>query len=504
MFCPIPLTQGCQETFYKEVGMTLRINHNTDAINAHRSLQNNDHQLGKSLEKLSSGLKINRGADGPATLVISEQMRAQLAGLNQAVRNSETAISMVQTTEGALNTVNSMLISMRQLAIHAGNEGVNDQVMLQADQQEISNTLASLDRISKQTQFGNRRLLDGSNGANGAVTGKALEFVRASIKTNDSAGSGFQVNITQNATRANLEGSVALTNEMVKAGETFTVIEGGRSVTYEAKAEDNVQTSVQNLQNAIEQAGLRVTVSLNEGNTLNVIHSDYGSKHEFQVSSSTAGVLSQVSGAIESSQRGFDVAGTINGEAAKGAGRLLSGVTGTKNVDGLVVRYSGDLSEGIANDTGTDVGSVFVAQNSLTFQVGANQGQTVGISLLNTSGTQLARGIINKSNFEKLSDINVMTAQSAQDSLTLIDAAVDEVTKIRADLGAFQKNTLEGGLSNLRIAEENLTAAESVIRDVDMAAEMAIFTRNQIMTESATAMLAQANQSPKSILQLLG
>lgn len=124
--------------------MSLRINHNPAAINSHRNLEISQKAMGKTLERLSSGLKINRASEGPASLVISEQMRAQIAGLSQAIDNSETAISMVQTTEANMAEINNLLVSMRQLAIHASNEGVNDEVMLEADQREIENALKPL------------------------------------------------------------------------------------------------------------------------------------------------------------------------------------------------------------------------------------------------------------------------------------------------------------------------------------------------------------------------
>ncbi|MDH5560305.1 MAG: flagellin [Deltaproteobacteria bacterium] len=483
--------------------MTLRINHNISAINAHRSLEVNDHDLSKSLRRLSSGLAINHAADGPASLVISEQMRAQVAGLNQAINNSETAISLVQTAEGAFHELNSMLIQMRQLAIHAANEGVNDQVMLQADQQEIDNIIAAMDRIAKQTQFGARRLLDGSNGANGTATGNDLEFVRASTATNESKGGSYDVTITQNASRSYVQGTTALDMDMVKAGESLTIIEGGKSVTYKTREEDTVDTAVQNLVAAVERAELKVNVTVDESGHIRIEHTDYGKKPEFQVSSTTAGVLSQQAGIIEQSTDGLDIAGMLNGEAANGVGQILTGQAGAQNVDGLVVRYSGIAGDGALPNEGVKVGSVYVSQNSLTFQIGGNRGQHVGISLFETSADNLAKGIKNKSGFRRLSDVSVLDSEMAQDTLLMIDRAVNEITTIRAELGAFQKNTLEGNLNNLRIATENLTAAESIIRDVDMAAEMATFTRNQIMTESATAMLAQANQVPKAVLKLL-
>jgi flagellin len=140
----------------------------------------------------------------------------------------------------------------------------------------------------------------------------------------------------------------------------------------------------------------------------------------------------------------------------------------------------------------------------MKFQVGANQGQTVGISVKSTNPENMANGIANKSNFQSLADVDVTNFQGAQDAIKMIDAAINQVTSDRGELGAFQKNTLESNLSNLRVANENLISSESIIRDVDMAKEMATFTRNQIMSESATAMLAQANQLPQNVLQLLG
>jgi flagellin len=139
----------------------------------------------------------------------------------------------------------------------------------------------------------------------------------------------------------------------------------------------------------------------------------------------------------------------------------------------------------------------------MRFQVGANQNQTVGVSVKSAEAESLATGIANRSGFQNLADVDVTTFQGAQDTLSLVDAAIDQMTADRGALGAFQKNTLEANLSNLRIANENLISAESIIRDVDMAKEMAEFTKNQIMSQSATAMLAQSNQLPANILQLL-
>ena len=507
--------------------MSLRINHNISAINSHRNLQENQAEMGKTLERLSSGLKINRASEGPASLVISEQMRAQIAGLTQAIDNSETAISLVQTTEANMAEIANLLTSMRQLAIHASNEAVNDDVMLEADQQEMENALATIERISNQAQFGQKKLLDGSRGASGVTTGDNLEFVGASLMTGDSRENGFAVKVTELASRANISGTQVLTDEVVKAGETLTVIENGKLAEYTSTEDDTAQTMIQNLKSEIDRKGLNVDVIVNEQGAIEVFHKEYGSEYSFQVMSSSSGILSENGGEISVAERGKDIKGTINGESAIGKGQILTGVEGAKCVDGLSVRYTGDADGKLEDlgcvvadletgeeipeqppleipEDGVTVGRVFVSQNSMKFQVGGNKGQTVGISVGSANPETLARGIVNKSGYESLADIDVRNFQGAQDALTLIDKAINNISSLRGDLGAFQKNTLEANLSNVRIANENLISSESVIRDVDMAKEMASFTRNQIMTQSATAMLAQANQLPQNVLQLLG
>ena len=328
--------------------MTYRINNNIAAINAHRNVVANNQAMGRTLEKLSSGMKINRAADSPASLVISEQMRAQIAGLNQAIDNSETAVSLIQTTEANMSEINNLLVSVRQLAIHASNEGVNDEVMLQADQNEINNALETIDRISNQAQFGTKKLLDGSRGAAGSTTGENLEFVSAGLATGDSREQGFDVKINQVATRSNTAGTAVITDEIVKAGEKLTIIEDGKMATYISNSDDTKETMLQNLQNEIDRNGLDITVSLSEGGQIEARHNQYGSDYKFQVMSSTDGVLSDVGGEIKAVEAGLDIKGTINGESAIGKGQILTGIKGAKCVDGLAIRYYGEGKEDLS------------------------------------------------------------------------------------------------------------------------------------------------------------
>ncbi|MDT8447124.1 MAG: flagellin [bacterium] len=482
--------------------MSLRINHNVAALNSHRNLLNNDRSLNRTLERLSSGLKVNRGADGPATLVISEQMRAQIAGLTQAIDNSESAISMAQTSEANLGEINRLLTSMRQLAVHAANEGVNDTGMLQADQRELENALASIDRITAQAQFGERKLLDGSNGIQGYTTGDKLQFIESGLNSKDSSEAGYSVVVTQSAERASRTGSQALSADLIAQGEELMLIQGGQSARYVTQSDDSLDQVVAKLQSEVDRNGMQLEIRVSEAGMLSVTHKEYGSAPDFQVFSKTAGVLSAEAGAIETVQNGRDVKGTLNGQSAVGEGLYLTGMEGAKEVDGLKVKIQGQLDQEIP-DGGVEVGRVFLSQNALKFQVGGNYGQTVSMNLKDVSTRQLGKGIQNESGFRSLADLDVQSFQGAQDAMQLIDQAITEVSSVRGELGAFQKNTLESNLNNLRVANENLVASESVLRDTDMASEMAQFTRGQIMSESAMAMLAQANQVPENVLTLL-
>jgi len=477
--------------------MSLRINHNIAALNAHRNLVQNDARLGRTLEHLSSGLKINRASDGPATLVISEQLRGQIAGLKQAVMNSEAGVALVQTAEASLNETNRLLVSMRQLAIHAANEGVNDRVMLEADQAEFTNAVESIDRISRTAEFGTKKLLDGSNGINGLTGGEDLTFVSAGTRTQSSPQSGYAVDVVQEGTQAQITGTVALTPDMIDQGETFYLMEGSKSLEFKTTMGDSLDKVRNKLNTAIEEAGLKLDVYFDAMGRLTVTHKDYGSEHTFSVISSTAGVLSEKADTPVWVQNGLDIQGTIGGEVCEGRGQTLTGAKGT-SVEGLAVRYTG-----IADPFDPEVGRVVLDSNALVFQIGGNRNQVVKVLLPNTRSDRLARDVNNESGFQSIRDIDLTSFQGSQDALTLIDKAINQITSARADLGAVQKNALETNITSLSVAKENLVNAESVIRDTDMASEMSEFTRNQIMTQSATAMLAQANQTPNNVLALL-
>jgi flagellin len=483
--------------------MALRINHNIAAINTNRALITNDGMLGKSLEKLSTGQKINRASDGPASLIISEQLRAQVASIKQAIANAETANSMLQTSEASLMEVNSLLTSIRQLAVHAANEGANSPDMLAADQLEVKNSIETLDRIAKQAQFGTRKLLDGSTGANGVGTGKGVEFLQASPLTRASPVEGYEVRVFQVGEKARLKGGMALNQEMIDKGEQVAISEGGRTVHFTTTKGDTIDQAYGKLRSEILAQNLNLDMIVNDDKTLEFVHKDYGSKNTFSASSSTPGFLSKESLTMQRSEGGKDIEGTIGGQYASGEGRVLTGGSGTR-VDGLKILYTGDKTTDRGAGEGAETaGRVTVYQNSLSFQIGPNPGQSAKVSLLNVNTHNLARGVVNEAGYENLSQVDVRTAVGAQSTMVIVDNAINEVNSIRAAMGAFQKNGVEANLRQLRVNFTEITNAESVIRDADMAEEIVEFTRNNIMMQSSVAMLAQANQVPNSVLTLL-
>jgi len=477
------------------------------AVNSHRSVVNNSAAQAKTMEKLSSGLKINRAADSPAQLQISENLRAQGAGLRQAIDNSEMAVSLVQTAEAGLSEVSRALVQARQLAVHAGNEGVNDPNMMLADQREFNNILEQINRVASSTQYGQNYLLDGSRSGNGLTIGNYLEFVEAGVNASSSGTGGYDIVIKHAATRSFQSGTVALTQTMIDSGEQITISEGGRVVNFKTVKGQSVEQTMNDLSAAIDEAGvqldlIRASSSTTDSHTPQMIslrHKKFGSEHTFQVASNTVGLVSSSSNINDRIANGTDVKGEIGGEETIGKGQILTGAVGAGSTEGIKIRYTGETAP-----VGGKAGTVTFSQNSLTFQIGGNANQFSQFSLRSMKAADLGRGESNSSGFKALDEVKMLSAAQAQDAIAVIDKAIEEVNSNRGEMGAFQKNNLESNLNYLRIAHENTVSSESVIRDADMANEMAKFTRDKIMTEASTAMLAQANQSSMTVMKLLG
>ncbi|MFK7819621.1 MAG: flagellin [Planctomycetaceae bacterium] len=474
--------------------MALVISNNVSSLMAQNNLNRTSSALGKSIERLSSGLKVNRGADGPAALVISEKQRAQISGLRQAIENSEKAVSVVQTAEGALNEINGLLTKVRSLALDSANTGVNDDDALAANQAEITNALETIDRIANNTQFASKKLLDGSAGIQGVTTDSDVTFLTADSGST-SAGT-YEIAVTQVAERATETAGTAQT-EVLAADETLTV--NGVSITLnEGLSRAEVQSRINEFTG---QTGVVAEDDPAATGATRLRTEDFGASAQVQVVSNiAAGSDSSGFGTTQETDTGQDIQGTIGGAAASGVGNVLTSTAGSAK--GTVVSVGEDAADKVNSASSTN-GNVTITDNSLTFQVGANANQTVDVSISAVNPTGLGLGVSNNQ-FTNLSEIEVTSASKASDALAIIDQAIDNVTNLRGELGAFQQNTLESNTNNLRATLENSVNAESVIRDTDFAEEIANFTKQQILMQAGTSTLGNANQSQQLILSLLG
>ncbi len=404
----------------------MQINENIMAMDAFRNLSTNQMGMQSSLEKLSSGYRINRAADDASGLVISQSLRSQISGLKQATSNAQDGVSVVQTADGALSTVHDILGRIRDLVIQSANTASSDSTARQAAQNEINQLRSEIDRIAGTTSFGSQKLLDGSFGAQAATTttvltgtgtGVAVGAATATFTLTVDAGSGTSTSVT------------------------VTVTTG----TYNTAA--SLEADLQRGVSAALGAGFTGDVTVNV--------TDLGS--------------------------GAWAVNMVRNSTATNAGITLGNVgAGVKGV-----------TAGALTTTNTAGGGVF--------QVGANVTSTDQIAL-SIADMRITSGTVGA--FTALSAIDVTNTANYASAQQIVDAAITEVSDVRGQLGAVQ-NRFDMTISNLQVASENLSASESRIRDTDMSLEMVNFTKNQILVQAGTAMLAQANQAPQSILKLL-
>lgn len=472
--------------------MGFSITNNVASINARNNLNRSNTALSKSVERLSSGLKINRGADGPASLVISEKQRAQISGLRQAIDNSDKAVSLVQTAEGALGEINSLLVKVRSLALDSANAGYNDDDALAANQAEITNALETIDRIASNTQFGQKKILDGSAGVTATASDSDITVLRGGSASTGS----YDIDVTTAGERAVVT-SGAVTAATTTDDEILTV--NGVNITLEGGL--TKAAVVDRINEFTDQTGA-VADANGTGTALRVYSEAFGEDATVSVVSNIAGATTNSGfGTTVSEDEGVDIAGTIHGEAATGSGNVLIG-TG-KATKGLAISVGANSTATLSHETVTsDQGSVNAVSNALVFQIGANQNQTATVALQAVDSKGLGVGV-SGNQFASLSEIDVTTAGKAQDTLGVIDAAIDNITTMRGDLGAFQQNTLTSTANNLRTTLENTINAESIIRDTNFAEEISNFTSNQVLVQAGTSVLGNANQLTQGILSLL-
>lgn len=451
------------------------INNNMMAKNSHRMMTINASTMGKSTEKLSSGLRVNRAADDAAGLSISEKMRAQIRGLTQASRNGQDAISVVQTAEGALDEAHNILQRMRQLAVQSANDS-NVKEDRAAIQKEVDQLTTELDRIATVTEFNTQKLLDGSFQNRvfhvGANKSQAIEV---SVKAMSAegiglfGGSGSQgpAEINGRVTALNgsitalkgsvttLEGSIkTLTGSIATLDGSVTTLKASVALNKASMKKwethsNGLKDTIEDLSAQMEQAGLA-------GNTALVADLEQQINVKTQSLTTSNGYITTAKGKVDTAVGKID---TAEGKKVTATGKIALVQRGDKKLDFVndkIKRKQNEVAE-------------------LTDMLGSPVGAKV---------------------------VNVSTQKSANRAIKTINEALTRVSDQRSTLGAIQ-NRLEHTIRNLDNAAENTQAAESRIRDIDMAKEMSEFTKKNILTQASQAMLAQANQLPQQVLQLL-
>lgn len=473
--------------------MSLRINLNSAALTAHRQLSGTDSSLSKSIERLSSGFKINGAGDDPAGLVISEKLRAQVSGLAQAIKNAGDAVNMVKTAEGALNEVHRLLRSMRDLAVHASNTGATDAASAAADQAQITSAIDSINKIAQETQFGNKLLLDGSAGIKATATGTAAVAGNFSAATTLTADTIVSVNTAVGvggvaATKATMVNTVDLS---AGAPADATIEINGVEISF--LDADTIAGMTTKINNVTDQTGV---VATNDGTNITLTQTEYGSDKRIDVTGTDA---LTIWGAASAAAIGVDAVAVVTQTGATNVSDALwnSGY-GLVLEDSLGNTISLTAAAGaVASDKGAQFN---VEVGTLTFQVGAFSGQTRTLSIGSVEAASLGT---TAHVGDTVATIDVTSDTGAQNAIDILDEAITDISTLRASLGATQKNVLESSINSLTIAKENISASESSIRDTDMASEMVEFTKYQILEQAGVAMLAQANQVPQTLLSLM-
>lgn len=475
------------------------MNTNLAAMQTLYNLNNTNTSLQTSIQRLSTGMRINSAADDPSGLIISQKFQAQLSGISTALTNTQNAVNMMNTADGALGQISTLLQSAYSLAVDAANSGVNSTDQNAADNSQLQAIAASITRIASTTQFGTKYLLNGAAGVSTAIT-NAADISSINIggtwnATPLSAGGAVLLTVTAAATQAvsTLTATFATAGSAVANAGQFTV----NGVTFTATASDTAATLVNELNQATGQTG--VTASYDAASKHIVLTSTgYGSEYKINVADANGVVLTAAGSLAQSSGTDATATMSVNGGASVNFTGGLNGGNGLTLTDSdgnTVTLTSAGNSTGV---TGATVGQVTVG--SAQFQVGGNAGQTVSFSLGNFAASQLGTGVAAGQN---MTTINLLTGSSASTAMQVITQAISQVATSRGQLGAFEQDTLQSNASVLGTAQTNLTAANSAILDVNVAQEMTQYTQLQVLEQAGMSVLAQANANSQNILSLI-
>lgn len=480
-----------------------RINSNVPSLIAQRHLSISQNSLRLSLERLSSGMKINRGADNPAGLIVSERLRSEIAVVKQAVSNSERAINVIATTEGALDEVQALLTDIQALVVEAANSGAFSDEEIAANQLQIDNAIESITRIANTTTFAGRKLLNGE-----------LDYVLSGVDATELA--DVSILGAKFGTQTSVGVTIQVGQSAQKAELTFAASSnGGSSVTLDIRGNDGVVsltfpasastvTMVSQINAQVDATGVTATLSGTSGvQGMRLESLEYGSDAFVSIRKlGTAGtfVVTDRTGVVDDRTNGRDATATVNGISATADGLELS-------FSSTLLKLEMTLTEAFGNGSTTDRASSFaITEGGALFQLGpqvsTNLQENIGVKSMQAN--KLGSNVVGF-----LSELNsgqnrALSTGNFQQASKIVQEVITQVAVLRGRLGAFERNTLQPNIRQLQITTENLTAAESTIRDTDFAAETSELTRAQILVQAGNSILAIANAQSQNVLTLLG
>jgi len=495
------------------------INTNVSSLIGQRILTNNNKGLSQSLERLSTGLKINRGADGPAGLIASEKLRSDKEALTAAIGNAERADQVLNVAEGGLNEVQSLLTELQGLVGESANDAGLSTEEKEANQFQVDQILQTIDRISSTTSFGDTKLLNGSQDFQvSSVAGTVSDYQINAAKFDSDSSVAVQAVVVASAQHAGLFVSTGATLDLTNATDSFVVEVAGKEGSREFSFASG--TTVAQIATAINTFTDVTGVSAAASGTGVVIKSTgYGSDEfvSFNITtvagqagdvmtlstidedvSSTASAVTFANVSAPIRDEGQDVAGMVNGLAARGDGLTLSVSSDTLDVE-LTLTAAGATSAGT-------VSALTIDDGGAKFNIGPeiNLSNQIRLGIQSTAARNLGNSTDGFLDTLKSGGTNSLLSENLGDAQKIVNNAIDQVSKMRGRLGSVQSNVIGSTINTLNIAFENTAAAESAIRDTDFAAETAALTRSQILVSAATTVVSISNSRPQSVLGLIG
>jgi len=471
------------------------INTNIQSLQALNSLGKNQKSLSMSLERLSTGLKINTAKDDPAGLIASESLKAEQTGINQAIDNANRANNMVGTAEGGLNEVSNLLNQLDGLVNQSANSGALSPDEIAANQLQVDSILSTINRISGTTTFANKKLLDGTldyttSGA-AASAFSAIQVNSANLPANKPEAVVVQVTNSATQGQLNFTGTAAAGKDYIGASAITLEISGNAGTQQLSFAGSSTLSSIVAAVNAVKST-TGVTASAN-GTALVFKASNYGSAN-FASVKTISGTFA-VTGGVSGKDFGKDATVLVNGAQAQAAG--LDVTYRTSNLDVQFTLSSG-LNAGKSKTFGITGGGA-------DFQLGSEVNETnkVSMGIHSVSTYDLGNGSLGFLSTLGSGGSNELSSASLDTAQQIVDYSINQVSSLRGRLGAFQKFTVGSTINSLNVAYENVSSAESSIVDTNFAAETANMTRAQILVQATTSVLSTANSTPQSVLTLL-